>query len=165
TQKIDNKNILLIVVSQIRENIGVSFGEKHRRSGGKALDFYASQIVWLYNKGQIKNGNVTTGIEILAKIKKNRVWKPFREAPFSILFEYGIDDLGDMVDFLIDNKYYMKSGNGKVQLGDQVLSKEELVQYLSTNNQEQETKNAVKMVWDKIEEDAKIVRKPKYVEE
>ena len=165
TQKIDNKNILLIVVSQIRENIGVSFGEKHRRSGGKALDFYASQIVWLYNKGQSKNGNVTTGIEVKAKVKKYRVWKPFRECDFNILFEYGIDDLGSMVDFLIDNKYYMKSGNGQIKLGDKIISKEELIQYLSENNQEQETKNAVKMVWDKIEEDAKIVRKPKYTEE
>ena len=162
TQKIDNKNILLIVVSQIRENIGVSFGEKHRRSGGKALDFYASQIIWLYNKGQMKNGNVTTGIEIKAKVKKNRAWKPFRECDFNILFEYGIDDLGSMVDFLIDNKYYMKSGSGKIQLGDKTISREDLIQYLSENNQEQETKDAVKMVWDKIEEDAKVIRKPKY---
>ena len=165
TQKIDNKNILLIVVSQIRENIGVSFGEKHRRSGGKALDFYASQIVWLYNKGQSKNGNVTTGIEVRAKVKKNRAWKPFRECDFTILFEYGIDDLGSMVDFLIENKYYIKTSNGKIQLGDKIISREALIQYLSENNQEQDTKNAVKMVWDKIEEDAKIVRKPKYSEE
>ena len=165
TQKIDNKNILLIVVSQIRENIGVSFGDKYRRSGGKALDFYASQIVWLHNKGQHKNGNVTTGIEVKAKVKKNRAWRPFFEADFNILFEYGIDDLGSLVDYLIDNKYYMKSGNGKIQLGDKTVSREDLIQYLSNNNQEQETKNAVKMVWDKILKDSEIIRKPKYSEE
>lgn len=164
TQKIDNKNILLIIVSQIRDNIGVSFGDKHRRSGGKALDFYASQIVWLHNKGQMKNGNVTTGIEVKAKVKKNKAWRPFYEVNFNILFEYGIDDVGGMVDFLIENKYYMKSGNGKVQLEDKTLSREELIQYLNNNNQEQETKDAVKMVWDKILEDSKIVRKPKYTE-
>src|SRR3990167_11216127 len=65
TQKINKKNILLIVVSQIRDAIGVVFGETKRRSGGKALDFYAYQIIWLYNKGLMKdkNVNIATGIE------------------------------------------------------------------------------------------------------
>lgn len=165
TQKIDNKNILLLVVSQIRENIGVTFGEKYRRSGGKALDFYASQIVWLHNKGQSKNGNITTGIDVKAKIKKNRVWVPFREADFNILFGYGIDDLGALVDFLIDNKFYLKSANGKILFGEEKYSREDFIQFISNNSKEQEVKTAVKMVWDKIEEDAKIIRKPKYTEE
>lgn len=165
TQKIDNKNILLLVVSQIRENIGVSFGDKYRRSGGKALDFYASQIVWLHNKGQMKNGTVTTGIEVKAKVKKNRAWRPFREADFNILFEHGIDNIGSMVDFLIDNKFYLKSGNGKITYGAETYSREDFIQLVENTNKEQEVREAVKLMWDKIEDDAKIIRKPKYSEE
>ena len=165
TQKINKKNMLLVIVSQIRDDIGVVFGETKRRSGGKALDFYAYQIVWLYNKGPMKDGDITTGIEIKANVKKNRVWKPFRIANFNILFEYGIDDLGSMVDYLIDKKFYLKSGNGKISYGENTYAKEAFIQFISNNNKEQEVKDAVKQVWDKLEEDAKVVRKPKYAEE
>ena len=165
TQKINKKNMLLVIVSQIRDAIGVTFGETKRRSGGKALDFYAYQIVWLYNKGLAKDGDITTGIEIKANVKKNRVWKPFRIANFNILFEYGIDDLGSMVDYLIDKKFYLKSGNGKITYGENTYSRENFIQFISSNNKEQEVKDAVKQVWDKLEEDARVVRKPKYLEE
>ena len=164
TQKINKKNILLIVVSQIRDAIGVVFGETKRRSGGKALDFYAYQIVWLYNKGLMKDKNVdiATGIEIKANVKKNRVWKPFRIANFNILFEYGIDDLGSMVDYLIDKKFYLKSGNGKITYGENTYAREAFIQFISNSNKEQEVKDAVKQVWDKLELDALVIRKPKY---
>src|SRR3972149_5792308 len=119
TQKINKKNMLLVIVSQIRDAIGVTFGETKRRSGGKALDFYAYQIIWLYNKGLIKDGNIATGVEIKAKVKKNRCWKPFREVGFNILFEYGIDDLGSMVDFLKDNKICTNLHNSKLLWEDQ----------------------------------------------
>ena len=167
TQKINKKNILLIVVSQIRDAIGVVFGETKRRSGGKALDFYAYQIIWLYNKGLMKDKNVdiATGIEIKANVKKNRVWKPFRIANFNILFEYGIDDLGSMVDYLIDKKFYLKSGNGKITYGENTYAREAFIQFISNNNKEQEVKDAVKQVWDKLELDAMVVRKPKYANE
>lgn len=165
TQKIDKKNVLLLVVSQIRDAIGVTFGETKRRSGGKSLDFYAYQIIWLYNKGQIKNGNIVTGIEVKTKVKKNRCWKPFREVAFNILFEYGIDDLGSMIDYLVDNKFYLKSGNGRIVYGENNYSREDFIQFLSNNNKEQEVKDTVKQVWDSIEENAKIIRKPKYTEE
>jgi len=162
TQKINKKNVLLIVVSQIRDAIGVTFGETKRRAGGKALDFYAYQIIWLYNKGLIKDGNIATGVEIKAKVKKNRCWKPFREVNFNILFEYGIDDLGSMVDFLKDNKVCTNSHNSKLLWEDQSFTREGFIQFISNNNKEQEIKNLVKETWDKIEEAAKIIRKPKY---
>ena len=164
TQKINKKNMLLVIVSQIRDAIGVTFGETKRRSGGKALDFYAYQIVWLYNKGLMKDGDITTGIEIKANVKKNRVWKPFRIANFNILFEYGIDDLGSMVDYLIDKKFYLKSGNGKITYGENTYSRENFIQFISSNNKEQEVKDAMKQVWDKLELDAMVVRKPKYTD-
>lgn len=164
TQKINKKNVLLIIVSQIRDNIGVTFGETKRRSGGKALDFYASQIVWLYNKGIEKKGDVAIGIGVKAKVKKNRIWRPFYETDFNILFEYGIDDIGSMIDFLINNKYYKKDSNGRIFFENKAFSREDFIQFMLQNNQEEEIKLNVKNIWDKIIEDSKIIRKPKYPE-
>lgn len=103
-KKIERSKVLLIIVSQVRENIGVSFGEKYRRSGGKALDFYASQIPWLAHTGMLKRTVKKVerpyGISIKAKIKKNKVGFPFREAEFDFIFGYGVDDVSASVNWL-----------------------------------------------------------------
>jgi recombination protein RecA len=97
TQRLKTTNICLMVISQVRDNIGAMFGEKHTRSGGKALDFYASQVIWLANIGQIKRTvnkvERPVGIKIRAKAKKNKVGLPYRDCDFEITFGYGIDDM------------------------------------------------------------------------
>jgi len=107
----------LFVVSQVRDNIGVQFGQKHRRSGGKALDFYASQIVWLSQLGVIKaKGNDVEraiGVRIKALVRKNKVGLPFREAELRLIFGYGIDDEGSMLDYIFEHK--IKTGEQSVQ--------------------------------------------------
>jgi recombination protein RecA len=101
---LEKSNVLVIIISQVRDAIGVSFGEKHTRSGGRALDFYASQIVWLANLGQIKKTinktQRTIGVTIKAKVKKCKIGLPFRECSFDIIFGYGIDDVGANLDYL-----------------------------------------------------------------
>jgi recombination protein RecA len=98
------KNLTLIIVSQVRDKIGVMFGDKQTRTGGRALDFYASQILWLSQlkklvktKGKVKR---TTGVLVKGQLKKNKVSLPFREAEFPIKFGYGIDDQAAMTDWL-----------------------------------------------------------------
>lgn len=97
-------NIHLMCISQTRDKIGVMFGDKTTRSGGKALQFYASQVVWLSHIGQVRRTvnsiKRTVGIEIRAKIKKNKVGLQFRESQFNIMFGFGIDDLTASVDWL-----------------------------------------------------------------
>jgi recombination protein RecA len=106
--KIEQANVLLVVVSQLRDAIGVMFGERQRRSGGKALDFYASIVVWVREKGKIKQTRDgierVIGVDVHARVKKNKVGLPFRECEYPILFGYGIDDLTADVQWLLEVK-------------------------------------------------------------
>lgn len=107
--KMEKKRVTLMIVSQIRDNIG-AFGhaKKWTRSGGKALDFYASQVVVLANTGKltqtILNQKRAIGIKVKASIDKNKVGLPYREALYQIRFGYGLDDAQSMVDFLAETK-------------------------------------------------------------
>lgn len=101
---LEKSRVLLLIVSQVRDAIGVTFGNKHTRSGGKALDFYASIILWLANKGQNKRTvnkiERTVSVSIKAKTSKNKVGLAFRECEFDLVFGYGVDDIGSGLDFL-----------------------------------------------------------------
>lgn len=97
-QPIAEHNVNVLVVSQIRDAIGVMFGKKHTRSGGKALDFYASQVIWLAHIKRLQRTHKKVkrayGVEIKAKCEKNKIALPFRECNFNIIFGYGIDSIG-----------------------------------------------------------------------
>lgn len=106
--QIEEANILLIVVSQIRDKLNVTFGETKTRSGGRALDFYASHIVWLAEIGKIKKTmqgvERSIGVNVRARCKKNKVGLPFRECDYPIIFGYGVDDLTAGVEWLFEVK-------------------------------------------------------------
>lgn len=106
--------LCIFIVSQVREKIGFTIGEKQRRSGGKSLDFYASHIVWLTHLkilvSQIKGEKRATGIRVQAKCKKNKVGEPFQVCEFPIRFRYGIDDLEASIDWLIEKKMHTRLG-------------------------------------------------------
>ncbi len=95
---------LILIVSQVRDNIGVKFGDKLKRTGGKALDFYASQFLWLSHRGIItkeRNGiKMPVGIKITAKCKKNKIGFPFRQCEFEYRFGFGIDDVKANLEWL-----------------------------------------------------------------
>ncbi len=110
-QAIKDKNVLLIIISQVRENIGVSFGNKFTRTGGKALDFYASQIIWLAEIEKIKTKNTATGITIKVHTSKNKIAMPFRQTYIDILFDYGVDDIGGCLDYLFELR--TETGKGR----------------------------------------------------
>lgn len=103
--RIEASKVLLIVVSQIRDKLNVTFGETKTRSGGRALDFYATHIVWLAEIGKIKKTvdkvERVIGVNVRARVKKNKVGLPFRECDYPIIFGYGVDDLTAGVEWLL----------------------------------------------------------------
>lgn len=106
---ISDRCCTLMVISQLRDNIGVTFGEKHKRSGGRALDFYASQVIWLAELKKLTrtvNGvKRTVGAEVLARAKKNKVGTPHRDAELTVLYNYGVDDEASMLNWLEKYKF------------------------------------------------------------
>lgn len=102
--KFRKRNVHVMFISQLRDKIGVFFGEKQTRTGGKALDFYASQILWLSQLKKLTRtiGGVKrpTGVQVRANCKKNKVGRPFRECDMKIRFDYGVDDLDGNLEFL-----------------------------------------------------------------
>lgn len=113
-QRMEEQDCLLIIVSQLRDKIGVTFGETQTRSGGRALDFYASLIVWLREIGKNKRtvGGIEriTGVNVRMKVKKNKVGLPFRECDYPIVFGYGVDDLTASVEWLLEVKREKRLG-------------------------------------------------------
>lgn len=113
-RQMNDKDVTLIIVSQVRDKIGFTVGRQVTRSGGKALDFYASQVVYLAHIGRIVKTvsglKRPTGVKVLAKLDKNKVALPFREAAFSIRFGYGIDDAQACVDWLKETNSLKSAG-------------------------------------------------------
>lgn len=107
-RRIEASNVALLIVSQVRDNIGVMFGEKYRRNGGKAMDFYASHCIWLAPHGHIeeKHRNVerTVAINVRARAKKNKVGMPFREVDFVYRLGFGVDDVATSLNWLAEVK-------------------------------------------------------------
>ena len=105
--RLHKANITTFIISQLRDNIGAMFGEKKKRSGGKALDFYSSQILWLRHMAQIdKTRNKikrVIGVDIEAYCKKNKVGMPWRKCNFPLLFNYGIDDIAASLNWMESN--------------------------------------------------------------
>mgnify|MGYP003635630876 CR=1 FL=1 len=112
TQMIARQKVALIFTNQLRQKLGVSFGDPWTTSGGKALPFHASTRVRFKNMGQIKDASKknTIGIKIKGQVIKNRLGPPMRTAEFPLFFDTGIDDYGSWLTVMKEHKLLKQGG-------------------------------------------------------
>ena len=110
TGAIAKSNCTVIFINQIREKIGVMFGSPETTTGGRALKFYATIRIDIRRISAIKEGDVNVGNRVRARVVKNKVAPPFRDAEFDIMFDEGISASGDLLDLAVEDKVVDKNG-------------------------------------------------------
>jgi recombination protein RecA len=124
----------LIFINQLREKIGVMFGNPETTTGGRALKFYASVRIDIRRIGAIKDGDQVVGGRTRVKVVKNKVAPPFREAEFDVMYGEGISKEGDLLDLAVDRKIVEKSGTWFAFAGERLgQGRENVKQFMKEN--------------------------------
>ena len=121
TAAIHHSNTAVIFINQLREKVGVMYGSPEVTPGGRALKFYSSVRIDLRRVESIKHGTEVVGSRVRARVVKNKIAPPFRTAEFDIMFNQGINKMGDLVDLGVAQDLIKKSGafysHGETRLG------------------------------------------------
>jgi recombination protein RecA len=136
TGTVSKSRTCLIFINQIREKIGVMFGNPETTTGGRALKFYSSVRIDIRRISAVKEGDTVVGARTKVKIVKNKVAAPFREAEFDILYGEGISREGDVLDLAVNNNIVEKSGAWYSYSGERIgQGRENVRTYLKDNKE------------------------------
>ena len=131
---VNKTNTCVIFINQLREKIGVMFGNPETTTGGRALKFYASIRMDVRKADVIKQGGEVIGNRTKIKVVKNKIAPPFKEAQFDIMFGQGISRTGDVLDIAVDDNIVVKSGAWFSYNGEKIGQGRENVKiYLDSN--------------------------------
>jgi recombination protein RecA len=145
----------LIFINQLREKIGVMFGNPETTTGGRALKFYASVRIDIRRIGAIKDGDSVVGGRTRVKVVKNKVAPPFREAEFDVMYGEGISREGDLLDLAVDRRIVEKSGTWFAFSGERLgQGRENVKQFLKENPA------TFKSIEEKVRKELGLVREP-----
>src|SRR5213595_1071474 len=136
TGTVSKSRTCLIFINQIREKIGVMFGNPETTTGGRALKFYSSVRVDIRRIAAIKEGDVVTGSRTKVKVVKNKVAAPFRESEFDIMYGEGISREGDLLDLAANQNIVEKSGSWYSYSGERIGQGRENVRTFLKDNKD-----------------------------
>ncbi|MGF2413960.1 recombinase RecA [Ferruginibacter sp.] len=139
TATIHKTNSCCIFINQLREKIGVMFGNPETTTGGNALKFYASVRLDIRRMTQIKDGDEAIGNHVKVKVVKNKVAPPFRQTEFDIIYGEGISKVGEIIDMGVELGIVQKSGSWFSYNGDKLGQGRESVKQLMLDNPEMAT--------------------------
>jgi len=121
TGAVNQSRCIVIFINQLRDSIGKFFGNPNVTPGGRALKFYSSIRIEIRKIGMIKEGDAIVGQHVKAKVVKNKLGAPYKEAEYDLLFETGIDDVGNLVDLATEASIIEKGGSwysyGDIKIG------------------------------------------------
>jgi RecA/RadA recombinase len=164
--KLAKNNSLLIIVSQTRANIVKFSPVKLTRSGGQALEFYASYVAWLTKCEMIRENKHkrVIGVHTEIKVSKNKVTGKVRELPMYIFYDYGMDDIRANIEWMIEEGFWTQAKGGNITAEELNTSGSlaELIRHVEENHMEDTLADIVGRCWMQIEEDIKLQRKARF---
>jgi recombination protein RecA len=155
TGAVSKSKTCLIFINQLREKIGVMFGNPETTTGGRALKFYSSVRVDIRRIASIKDGDVVVGGRTRVKVVKNKVAPPFREAEFDVMYGEGISREGDLLDLAVDKRIVEKSGTWFAYGGERLGQGRENAKAFLRENPE-----TFKKIEERVRKELGLVRDP-----
>lgn len=166
TNQLSNSKSALFIVSQTRDNVDPMSPQKETRSGGRALKFYAHHEMWLKQIKAIKRKDTIIGGTIRVRISKNKLTGKNREIEFDIYTDYGIDDIGSCIDYLLKIGRWSGGGatkiNHKEDFGFPPYTKTKMIQEIEKQNLHKKLQRIVEKEWNEFEDSLKLNRRNKY---
>ena len=164
---------LFVWISQTIENIGVTFGPSKTYAGGSAIKFFRAYEIWLAVvmkiRHEVRGKKREVGAVVRAKITKNKYTGKIREVEFPVYYDYGVDDVGSMVGWMIAEGYWEEEKGEKKKTG-RILTEDpfidggpgDIVEHIEENNLEDKLKGIVTECWLELEKEIATTRKPRY---